>query len=526
MSHLRLLLLSAAVFSLVSSTLSQPSATLIDCGASASSVIAGRSWQPDGDFISAGTSKNVSEQVLDQVLSTVRSFPAAATRRKFCYVVAVSRGWKYTIRTTYFYGGVNGKANPPPVFDQIVDGTLWGVVNTTADYAEGLASYYEGVFLAQGKSMSVCVASNSYTASDPFISALEVVRLDGSVYNSTEFGGFGLSLVARHAFGYSGPIIRYGHSNREPLTQFPDDEFDRFWEPYSLNSTVSNNRKLEVSGFWNLPPSRIFNTDLRATQVQPLEFTWPPMPLKNSVYYIALYFAHDSDSLDGGGSRVFDVSVNGVTYYKELSVAPAGAVIFASRWPLEGQTTLKLSPRSGSTLPPLVNGGEMFELIALGGRTLVRDATALNAIKRSFENVPVDWSGDPCMPKNYSWTGVTCSEGPRIRIVALNLTNMGLSGSLAPEVARLTALSSIWLGNNSLSGSIPDFGSLKLLESVHLEDNRFSGPFPSFFSGVPRLRELFLQNNNLTGQVPSNLLQKPGLELRTSGNPFLTQPPR
>ncbi|KAH0927807.1 hypothetical protein HID58_020063 [Brassica napus] len=233
------------------------------------------------------------------------------------------------------------------------------------------------------------------------------------------------------------------------------------------------------------------------------------MPLKNSVYYIALYFAHDSDSLDGGGSRVFDVSVNGVTYYKELSVAPAGAVIFASRWPLEGQTTLKLSPRSGSTLPPLVNGGEMFELIALGGRTLVRDATALNAIKRSFENVPVDWSGDPCMPKNYS-----------------NLTNMGLSGSLAPEVARLTALSSIWLGNNSLSGSIPDFGSLKLLESVHLEDNRFSGPFPSFFSGVPRLRELFLQNNNLTGQVPSNLLQKPGLELRTSGNPFLTQPPR
>ncbi|KAF2545435.1 hypothetical protein F2Q70_00023918 [Brassica cretica] len=492
MSHLRLILL--AVLSLVSSTLSQPSppsAILIDCGASAATVITGRRWQPDGDFISAGTSKNVSEQVLGQVLSTVRSFPLTR-RRKFCYVVAVSRGWKYTIRTTYFYGGVNGKANPPPVFDQIVDGTLWGVVNTTADYADGLASYYEGVFLAQGKSLSVCVASNSYTASDPFISALEVVRLDGTVYNSTEFGGFGLSLVARHAFGYTGPLIR----------------------------------KLEVSGFWNLPPSRIFNTDLRATQVQPLEFTWPPMPLKNSVYYIALYFAHDSDSLDGGGSRVFDVSVNGVTYYKELSVAPAGAVIFASRWPLEGQTTLKLSPRSGSTLAPLINGGEMFELIALGGRTLVRDATALNAIKRSFENVPVDWSGDPCMPKNYSWTGVTCSEGPRIRIVALNLTNMGLSGSLAPEVARLTALSSIWLGNNSLSGSIPDFGSLKLLESVHLEDNRFSGPFPSFFGGMPRLRELFLQNNNLTGQVPSNLLQKPGLELRTSGNPFLTQPPR
>lgn len=296
------------------------------------------------------------------------------------------------IRTTYYYGGVNGKDIPPPVFDQIVDGSFWGVVNTTADYADGLASYYEGVFLAQGKSMSVCIASNSYTSSDPFISALELVRLDGSLYNSTDFNSFGLSLVARHAFGYSGPIIRlvlmcvksnaieivhheqFDYMMMMMLFRFPDDQFDRFWEPYSLNSTVPNNRKLEVSGFWNLPPSRVFNTDLRATSVQPLEFTWPPMPLTKAIYYIALYFAHDSDSL-GDGSRVFDVSINGITYYRELSVTPAGAVIFASKWPLEGLTTLTLSPRSGSNLPPLINGGEMFQLIPLGGKTLVRDGT-------------------------------------------------------------------------------------------------------------------------------------------------------
>ncbi|CAE5966296.1 unnamed protein product [Arabidopsis arenosa] len=514
-----LLLLLLTVFSLLSSSLSQPSppsAILIDCGASSSSVIDGRQWQSDENFVSSGTPKNVSDQVLDEILFTVRSFPLDldGTRHKFCYVMSVSRGWKYMIRTTYYYGGVNGKGTPPPVFDQIVDGTLWGIVNTTADYADGLASYYEGVFLAQGKSISVCIASNSYTTSDPFISALELVRLDGTLYNSTDFTTVGMSLVARHAFGYSGPIIR-----------FPDDQFDRFWEPYSLNSTVPNNRKLEVSGFWNLPPSRIFNTDLRATQVQPLEFTWPPMPLTKATYYIALYFAHDSDSM-GDGSRVFDVSVNGITYYKELSVTPAGAVIFSSRWPLEGLTTLTLSPRSGSSLAPLINGGEMFELVPLGGKTLVRDVTAMNAIKSSFKNAPADWSGDPCLPKNYSWSGISCSEGPRIRVVALNLTNMGVSGSLAPAVAKLTALSSIWLGNNSLSGSLPDFSSLKRLESLHFEDNRFTGNIPSSLGGVPHLRELFLQNNNLTGQVPNNLLKKPGLNLRTSGNPFLTQPSR
>lgn len=94
------------------------------------------------------------------------------------------------------------------MFDQIVDGTFWGMVNTTEDYIQGKASYYEGVFVAQGKSISVCVAANTYTDSDPFISALEFVVLADSLYNSTDFGTYGLSLVARHSFGHSGDIIR------------------------------------------------------------------------------------------------------------------------------------------------------------------------------------------------------------------------------------------------------------------------------------------------------------------------------
>ena len=106
------------------------------------------------------------------------------------------------IRSTYFYGGINGN-DSPPVFDQIVDGTLWSVVNTTEDYRDGMSSYYEGVFLAQGKTMSFCIAANSYTESDPFISALEFVILENSLYNSTDFKQSGLSLVARHSFGHN-----------------------------------------------------------------------------------------------------------------------------------------------------------------------------------------------------------------------------------------------------------------------------------------------------------------------------------
>lgn len=109
----------------------------------------------------------------------------------------------------YFYGGVNGRRfGSPPVFDQIVDGTLWSVVNTTEDYASGKFSSYEGVFSAEVKVLSFCIGSNSYTVSDPFISAIELVLLSDSLYNVTDFSKFGLNLVARHSFGYSGPTIR------------------------------------------------------------------------------------------------------------------------------------------------------------------------------------------------------------------------------------------------------------------------------------------------------------------------------
>ena len=112
------------------------------------------------------------------------------------------------VRTTYYYGGVNG-LDSPPVFDQIVDGTVWSMVNTTEDYALGLTSYYEGIFEAKARTMTVCIGSNMYTDSDPFLSALEVVTLENSLYNTTDFNNYGLRLVARHSFGYNGSNLRY-----------------------------------------------------------------------------------------------------------------------------------------------------------------------------------------------------------------------------------------------------------------------------------------------------------------------------
>lgn len=180
----------------------------IDCGATVASEINGVLWQPDASYISSGTSKNVATSPdFLPALASMRTFPLKDNLfKKFCYEIQVDRTKKHLIRTTYYYGSVSGNVSPP-VFDQIVDGTWWSVVNTSADYVRGDLTRYEGVFMPTGNNLSVCLSANMYTDSDPFISALEVVPLLDQLYNSTDFRYHALSLVARHSFGHNGPMI-------------------------------------------------------------------------------------------------------------------------------------------------------------------------------------------------------------------------------------------------------------------------------------------------------------------------------
>ncbi|XP_030509396.2 putative leucine-rich repeat receptor-like serine/threonine-protein kinase At2g14440 [Cannabis sativa] len=499
-------------FSLLPFSLSEPKGVAIDCGAVADSVFEGRRWISDESYVTGGISKNVTVPVMVPILSTVRSFPLANNlHNKFCYTIRAYRGARYMVRSTYFYGGINGR-DSPPVFDQILDGTLWTVVNTTTDYANGVSTYYEGVFLAQANVMTFCIGVNTYTDSDPFISSLEFIILGDSLYNSTDFQNYGLHLTTRNSFGYNGPPIRY-----------PDDEFDRIWVPFGENNHTLAAKNVSVSGFWNLPPLKVFQTELTSDPTQPLEFNWPLLSLPEAKYYIALYFADGSNSSEN--SRVMNISINGVPYYRDLKVTKAGVAVFASRWPLHGTTKISLTSSAGSNLGPLVNAGEVLALLPIEGRTVTRDVIALKKLKDSLKNPPPGWNGDPCLPRQYTWIGITCSEGPRFRVLTLNLTGMDLSGTVPSGISGMTALNGIWLGNNRLSGPIPDLSPLKRLDILHLEDNQFIGEIPSSLGLIDNLRELFLQNNNLTGQIPSSLNGKPGLDLRVTGNQLSSPPP-
>ncbi|KAH9320924.1 hypothetical protein KI387_015563, partial [Taxus chinensis] len=459
----------------------------IDCGATNAYTDSqtGLNWVPDDDYIKVGNLTTLQETNLVTVLKTLRVFPNAAAN-KYCFELPVLKNRKYLVRTSYYYGDYDGRKSPP-VFEQIIEGTLWTTVNTTLDYSQGSYTFYEMVIQSTGKSLSVCLARNENTIGDPFISALELRRLESSMYNSTDFGKYALHLVSRHSFGYSGGnIIRY-----------PDDPYDRFWKPFQdFHQNVSGKLNTTAMDLWNIPPPKVLETALAEDNLQPMEIQWPTKYVKDTSYYIALYF-QNLDIADPQRQRIFNISVNGINFFSELNVSTMPLMVYKSNWTLSGLTNLLLTPVSQSSLGPIINAGEVFEVVTLGGRTITRDVMALKEIKNTLVNVPSDWSGDPCLPVGYSWTGITCSKSSSSRVGVLNLTGAGSSGLISPSIANLTALSHIWLGNNNLSGPIPNLDSLKFLSSLHLEDNNLIGEIPESLEQLKYLSELIHPGNPL-----------------------------
>jgi len=87
------------------------------------------------------------------------------------------------------------------------------------------------------------------------------------------------------------------------------------------------------------------------------------------------------------------------------------------------------------------------------------------------------WQGaSPCTATARPWKGVICSNG---RVAGLVLPRLGLEGKLSESLGQLSALVSLQLQNNSLTG-----------------------PFPLSVQRIPGLARVNIANNSLTGVPP------------------------
>ena len=132
------------------------------------------------------------------------------------------------------------------------------------------------------------------------------------------------------------------------------------------------------------------------------------------------------------------------------------------------------------------------------------DLSALLAFKSEIKTDPNNVLGSNWTePGSFcNWVGVSCSRR-RQRVTALNLTGMGLQGTISPYVGNLSFLVMLDLSNNSFHGHlIPEIGLLHRLKLLFLEYNLLEGVIPESVYHCQTLQVIGLKHNKLRGALP------------------------
>lgn len=130
-----------------------------------------------------------------------------------------------------------------------------------------------------------------------------------------------------------------------------------------------------------------------------------------------------------------------------------------------------------------------------------------------------NWKDDNSVMNPCSWNGVDCSDRS---VVSLNLKDLCLGGTLAPEFEKLHRLKSIVLRNNSFSGTIPlEFAKLKELEVLDLGHNNITGPLPEDLGS--NLSILLLDNNHYLNCISPEIFELQMLSEVQTNDKILSQ---
>ncbi|KAG8365548.1 hypothetical protein BUALT_Bualt18G0116500 [Buddleja alternifolia] len=146
--------------------------------------------------------------------------------------------------------------------------------------------------------------------------------------------------------------------------------------------------------------------------------------------------------------------------------------------------------------------------------TQATDQSALLALKAHITLDPYqilthNWTNSNSV---CSWIGVTCNSRHH-RVAALNISNLGLVGTIPTQLGNLSFLVSLDLRYNFFTGNFPEALSLlHRLKFIDLKVNNFSGEVPMWFGFLPKLRFLSLGNNNFTGSIPHSISNLSNLE--------------
>ncbi|XP_059459225.1 protein STRUBBELIG-RECEPTOR FAMILY 5-like [Corylus avellana] len=146
--------------------------------------------------------------------------------------------------------------------------------------------------------------------------------------------------------------------------------------------------------------------------------------------------------------------------------------------------------------------------------------------------------GDPC---GDSWEGIKCSGSS---VTEINLSGLGLTGSMGYQLSSLTSVTRFDLSSNNLKGDIPyqlppnainidlsqnDFtggvpysiSQMTDLEYLKLGHNQLNNQLSDMFGKLSKLKELDLSYNSLSGNLPQSFKSLSSLKkLNLENNQF------
>lgn len=111
-----------------------------------------------------------------------------------------------------------------------------------------------------------------------------------------------------------------------------------------------------------------------------------------------------------------------------------------------------------------------------------------------------------------SWIGISCVTCHQ-RITALNISYMGLQGTIPPHLGNLSFLVYLDASYNSFHGHLPnELTRLHRLRYINFNYNELSGSFPPWIGVLSKLQTLGLRDNSFRGLIPNSLFNLSKLE--------------
>ncbi|WZZ20366.1 hypothetical protein YC2023_121753 [Brassica napus] len=397
----------------------------------------------DASFLHSGKTGTIHKDLKTHFMKPytgLRYFPDGIRN---CYNLSVMQDTKYLIRTVFVYGNYDG-LNASPRFDLYLGPNIWTTIDAKLS-GPGMAQ--EIIHITRSNILEICLVKTG--TSTPLISALELRPLPYDTY-ITRTGS--LKYVDRIYFSNSDQGVRY-----------PEDVYDRAWSPFLPVEWTQINTTLNVVDphkDYNPPQDVIKTAATPAIASEPMTFSWT-LDTSDDETYAYLYMA-DIQKVRNNDTREFDIIANGKVEFDPYSPMKFEVEVLFNRVPLKcegGLCRVQLSRTRKSTLPPLMNALEIFQVIEFPqSETNQDDVIAMKNIRDTYGLNKISWQGDPCVPKQFLWSGLRCnvidvSTPPRI--IALDLSRNNLTGEVPEFLAKMKSLMLINLSGNKLRGRIP-----------------------------------------------------------------------